>query len=125
MWSSKRVLVRAVVGPVQALLDVGVGVGVRRDLDLLRIAQQASRQVADVADEGGAVHQRLPRRRHVVGDRPDVVDEAHIEHAVGLVEHEHLDMAELGLAGLQVVEQAPGVEMRMSSGPRSALSWAP
>ena len=32
---------------------------------------------------------RLPRER---GDHPpDVVDEAHVEHAVGLVEHEHLD----------------------------------
>jgi hypothetical protein len=47
-----------------------------------------------------------PRRRHVVGDGADVVDEAHVEHPVGLVENEHLDVADLGLAGLQVVEQA-------------------
>ena len=26
--------------------------------------------------------------------RADVVDEAHVEHAVGLVEHEHLDVVE-------------------------------
>ena len=38
----------------------------------------------------------------------DVVDEAHVEHAVGFVEHEHLDVLEHGLAGLQVVEQAAG-----------------
>ena len=118
----QRVLVRAVVGPVQALLDVGVGVGVRRDVDVLRVAQQVLRQAADVADEGRAVHHGLARRRHVVGDGADVVDEAHVEHAVGFVEDEHLDVVEHrpcrsagGRAG------GPGVEIRMSSGPRSAF----
>ena len=93
---------------MQALLDVLVRVGVRRDVDALRIAQQVLREPADVADEGRAVHQRLARRRHVVGDRVDVVDEAHVEHAIGFVEHEHLDVVEHRLAGLQVVEQAAG-----------------
>ena len=89
----QRVLVREVVGPVQPLLDVGVGVGVRRDIDPLRLAQQVLREAGDVADEGGAVHHRLARGRQVIGDRRDVVDEAHVEHAVGLVEDEHLDAA--------------------------------
>ena len=104
----QRVLVGEVVGPVQALLDVGVGVGVRRDVDPLRIAQQVLGEAGDVAEEGGAVHHRLARARHVVGDRRDVVDEAHVEHAIGFVEDEHLDVLEHGLAGLEVVEQAAG-----------------
>ena len=104
----QRVLVGEVVGPVQALLDVGVGVGVRRDVDALRVAQQVLGEAGDVAEEGGAVHHRLARARHVVGDRRDVVDEAHVEHAIGFVEDQHLDVLEHGLAGLQVVEQAAG-----------------
>ena len=106
MWSSSAFLWLRVVGPVQALLDVLVRVGVRRDVDALRLAQQVLRQAADVAGEGRAVHHRLARRRHVVGDGADVVDEAHVEHAVGFVEHQHLDVLEHGAAGLQVVEQA-------------------
>jgi hypothetical protein len=42
----------------------------------------------------------------VLGDGLDVVDEAHVEHAIGFVEDQHLDVLEHGLAGLQVVEQA-------------------
>ena len=35
------------------------------------------------------------RLRRQLGDDPaDVVDEAHVEHAVGFVEHEHLDAVE-------------------------------
>ena len=40
--------------------------------------------------------------------RLDVVDEAHVEHAVGFVEHEDLDMREVERALAVVVEQAPG-----------------
>jgi hypothetical protein len=41
-------------------------------------------------------------------DVVDVVDEAHVEHAVGFVEHQHLDVLEHGLAGTEVVDQAAG-----------------
>ena len=103
----QRVLVVAVVRPVQALLDVLVRVGVRRHVDALRVAQQVMGEAAHVAGEGGAEHHGLAGRRHVFGDRRDVVDEAHVEHAVGFVEHQHFDVFEHALAGLQVVEQAP------------------
>ncbi len=41
-------------------------------------------------------------------DAPDVVDEAHVEHAVGFVEHEDLDAVELHGAVRHQVEQPPG-----------------
>src|SRR3546814_3169270 len=34
--------------------------------------------------------------------------EAHVEHAVGFVEHQHFDRVELGAAALEVVDQAAG-----------------
>ena len=41
-------------------------------------------------------------------DLADVVDEAHVEHAVGFVEHEELDLAELQAVAAHEVEQAAG-----------------
>ena len=41
-------------------------------------------------------------------DAPDVVDEAHVEHAVGFVEHEDLDAVERHGAVLHQVEQPSG-----------------
>ncbi len=43
-----------------------------------------------------------------VDDLADVVDEAHVEHAVGFVEHEDLDAVEVQGALLHEVEQASG-----------------
>jgi hypothetical protein len=48
----------------------------------------------------------LARRRG--GDDVDVVDEAHVQHAVGLVQHQHLDVLQHALAAGHVVEQAAG-----------------
>ena len=39
-------------------------------------------------------------------DALDVVDEAHVEHAVGFVEHQHLDLVEAQRALVDEVEQA-------------------
>ena len=41
-------------------------------------------------------------------DFADVVDEAHVEHAVGFVEHQELDLVELQPVALHEVEQAAG-----------------
>ena len=38
----------------------------------------------------------------------DVVDEAHVEHAVGFVEHQHLDLVEAQRALVHQIEQAAG-----------------
>ena len=46
--------------------------------------------------------------RHQREDLLDVVDEAHVEHAVGFVEHEDLDVAQVERALLLQVEQAAG-----------------
>ena len=48
---------------------------------------------------------RLLRQRG--DDLPHVVDEAHVEHAVGLVEHEDRDLVEPDMALVEQVEQAP------------------
>jgi hypothetical protein len=50
----------------------------------------------------------LPLRGKQRQDPADVVDEAHVEHAVGLVQDQDLDLAQVHGLLLDVVEQAPG-----------------
>jgi hypothetical protein len=92
--------------------DRGVG---RRDLDALGVLQQVGRQLADLVAEGGREQQALlgggQQGQHLL----HVVDEAHVEHAVGFVQHQDLDVRQVQVALLLQVEQAPGVATRTSS----------
>ena len=45
---------------------------------------------------------------HQLADALDVGDEAHVEHAVGLVDDQDLDAGQQQLAALEMVEQAAG-----------------
>ena len=47
-----------------------------------------SARLGDLPRHGRREEQRLALRRQLADDPPDVVDEAHVEHAVGLVEDE-------------------------------------
>src|SRR5207249_60149 len=52
--------------------------------------------------------QRLAGERHQFADALDVRDEAHVEHAVGLVDDEEVDAGEEEPTALEMIEQAPG-----------------
>src|SRR5262245_19134853 len=54
---------------------------------------------------GGGEEQRLARERNKLADALDVGDEAHVEHAVGLVDHQQLDPGEQKPPALEMVEQ--------------------
>ena len=58
---------------------------------------------------GGMVareEQRLARCRQQRDDPLDIGDEPHVEHAVGFVDHQDLDIVQQDLAALEQVEQA-------------------
>ena len=93
------------VDELRDALDRGVG---RRDLDALGIFQQAGGQRADFVAEGGREQQALLVARQQGQHLLDVVDEAHVEHAVGFVQHQDFDVREVQVALLLQVEQAPG-----------------
>ncbi len=63
---------------------------------------------ADLIGEGGAEQEVLATRRQDLEHATDVADEAHVEHPVGLVEDEDLDVREVDGALADMVEQAPG-----------------
>jgi hypothetical protein len=79
---------------VHALLDrLGGGVAAR-DLDELRLVEQLVGELLDLGGERRGEEQVLPLRRdrHQRHDALDVRDESHVQHAVGFVEHEDLDV---------------------------------
>jgi hypothetical protein len=70
--------------------------------------QQVVRELANVVVECGGEQQRLPLIRQHFENTPHVVDEAHVEHAVGFVEDEYLDVGQVNRALLHVIEQPAG-----------------
>jgi hypothetical protein len=79
-----------------------------RDFDGFRVLHERARQLANLLREGGREQQVLARRGQQGEDLADVVDEAHVEHAIGLVQHQDLDLLQVDGPLLHVVEQPAG-----------------
>ena len=91
------------------LLGNGLGRGIATgDLDHLRGVQQAVGQSLDLVRERGREQQALLLGRENGQHALDVMHKAHVQHAVGLVQHEELDLAQVEVALLMVVQQAAG-----------------
>ena len=86
--------------------DGGCGGGRLGDLDLHRIMQEGLGDAADFRRHGRREEERLAGERHQLADAFDVGDEAHVQHAVGFVDHQQFDAGEEEAAALGVVEQA-------------------
>jgi len=82
--------------------------GDRGDRDAGGVAQHLFGELGDVLRHGCREEQRLPPDRQLTHDLPDVVDKTHVEHAVGFVEYEEFDLAELQPVALHEVEQPTG-----------------
>ena len=108
--TAQEIALPDLVDRVHDLLDaVGRRVG-RGHLDELRVVQQPGGERLDVVGERGREQEVLPfavggqQRQHPL----DVVDEAHVEHAVGLVEDQVLHRREVHRLLAGVIEQPPG-----------------
>ena len=82
--------------------------GLGRHLDLDRVLQQFARQLADLAGHGGREEQVLATRRHARHNLANRLDEAEVQHLVGLVQHEDLGRGEVQGLLLDVVQEAAG-----------------
>ena len=51
---------------------------------------------------------RLPLRRKLRNDGADDMDEAHVEHPIGFVEHEEFNLTKTQRVAADEIEQAPG-----------------
>ena len=92
----------------QPLLDpLGRGVA-RADLDGQRVAQQFLGHQADGVGEGGGEQQGLALARQRTEQLVQLLGEAQVEHAVGLVQHQRLQLVEAHRVLPVQVEQATG-----------------
>ena len=79
-----------------------------RDFDQRRRVEQVVGERLDLVRERRREQQVLALRRQHRQHALDVVDEAHVEHAVGFVEHEDFELRQVDGLLLHVVEQAAG-----------------
>ena len=84
----------------------------------------AARQLADLAVERRGEEHRLALRRQHAHDPVDLRLEAHVEHPVGLVEHEHRDARRSSISCRSARScRRPGVATSTCAS-RAALAWA-
>ena len=92
----------------EAMLDLGRGIG--RLVGVLTpdgVARECRRGAAGLAVESGGEEQRLPVLGTLANDPLDSREEAHVEHPVGLVKHEHANLTEAERSALEQVLEAP------------------
>ncbi|KAG5460797.1 MAG: hypothetical protein BJ554DRAFT_7112 [Olpidium bornovanus] len=80
----------------------------RPDVDLEEVVEVIHGKALDLLRPGSAPHERLSVRPDLVDNLPDLGLEAHVKHAVRLVENQVRDSTEVGLAGFQHVNQTAG-----------------
>ena len=99
------VLVRVIVGEMHSLLDRGRRRLVGIDFDAHRVAQQLAGETRDRGVERCREEHRLARLGRARGDQFHVVDESHVQHPVGFVEDQHLQLRQIDAAALQMVDE--------------------
>ncbi len=62
------------------------------DLHGVRVVENAVRQFANLRGHGSREEERLALSRQLLENAADIGQEAHVAHAVGLVQHEHFDV---------------------------------
>ena len=98
----------AAVDFVVDLLDGGHGERLRFDGDVDRVLGEGLDQLLNRAGQRGGEEDGLALGGRLFEHGADVVEEAHVEHAVGFVEDDHLDLVELEGAALEVIHDAAG-----------------
>ncbi len=93
---------------VVGLADLRDGQRLGRDGNTDGRAHVALGQFGDARRNGGREERGLPLGRHLLEDPLDVLDEAHVEHLVGLVEDDGADAVEVEGAAAHVVHDAAG-----------------
>ena len=77
----------------------------RTDLDQPWIAHRRSRDLFNGRREGCREEQRLTLSRHALDHAAHIRPETHVEHPVGLVQHQHLHSRKIDRSPLEVIDQ--------------------
>ena len=100
-----RVLALSRRDQVRAHLDVLVRLRGRRRGNARRIALVLARQLVDRLRQGRGEEQCAPLFGRVAKDALQLVAKAHVEHFVGLVEHQHAQPVELERLAVEVIAE--------------------
>ena len=106
--SARRLALGGGLDHLEPLLDALDGGGLGCDLDADRVLEEALGEAGDLGRHGGGEERGLPARVERGDDLPHRLDEAHVEHAVGLVEDDP--------AGLVEEDRAVGHEVGQPAG---------
>jgi hypothetical protein len=74
---------------------------------LHRLAHELPGQFLDALRVSGREQQGLPLFRALFGNRGDVIEKAHVQHAVGLVQHQGVERLQVQILTRQVIHDAP------------------
>ncbi len=96
------------IDEVDHVIDVGVGLAEPRALDVRRIGLHAIGERAHLTRERGRDEVRAVPLGRVRQDALELVAEAQIEHAIGLVEHHRADVLRVDRAAIEVIQEPPG-----------------
>ena len=80
----------------------------RREVDAIRFLQNVISELLDFDRHGRGEERRAPSFGKHRDDFLDVANEAHVEHAVGFVEHERLNARQIARAHVDEIEQTAG-----------------
>ena len=92
---------------VPALLDLARAV-LRGDLDGQRVAHKAVGQIGNAFGVSGREQKGLAVSRALLCHGDDVGKKAHVQHAIGFIQHQGLEVADIELAALHQVHHAAG-----------------
>ena len=79
-----------------------------RGLKCLWVIQPLRRQSTDFWWHGGREHQRLTIVRHMLDDPFQIMNEPHVQHLVGFVQHQHFDVVQFDVSLIHQVQKATG-----------------
>ena len=72
-----------------------------------RVFLRLRRQLLDLLGKGCRKQHRLALGRHLLEDALHRGQKAHIQHAIGLIQHQDFDLIEIGVALVDQIEQPP------------------
>ena len=91
-----------------AILDVAVRLALARGRDPQRVLLVALGEAGDLLGDGGREQERAALGRRGLEDELEILAKAHVEHLVGLVEHDGLQRRDVEIAALEMIAQAAG-----------------
>ena len=95
-----------------------------RDFDFQRVGQQFFGQRFNFVGEGGGEQQVLTLSRQLGQHATDVMDEAHIQHAVGFIKHQNLNLIEFhGVLMFQIQQAAWGCHQHVHAATQFHHLW--